>query len=97
MRSEIIDAIGDKKIITFTYSGKHREVEPHCLGENASGNIILRGYQIDGGSISREPEGWKLFKVEGISSLEILDADFDVRKDYKRNDSAMSKIISQIW
>jgi hypothetical protein len=67
----ICDAIRLKRVLRFVYHGGVREVEPHVYGRNASGNELLRAYQLRGASNSGEADGWKMFNVEDISHLAV--------------------------
>ena len=93
MNPVICSAIRSRQIIRIDYSGGFRIVEPFCYGVSASGNEMLRAYQREGYSLSGKPEGWKLFRVSGISSLTVIDVHFDGnRLDYKSRDPAMATI-----
>jgi predicted DNA-binding transcriptional regulator YafY len=92
MNAAIDGAIHDKRRLRFSYHGTMRLVEPQCHGLGNKGTELLRGHQLKGGS-QREP----LFDVSKISGLEVLDEHFDKPgPNYKKNDSAMVKIFSQL-
>ena len=92
MNTMIDDAIRRKRRLRFTYHGSIRLVEPQCHGIGSKGTELLRGHQVQGGS-QREP----LFDVSKMSQLEMLDEGFDrPGPNYKKNDSAMVKIFSQL-
>lgn len=96
MSQVIIDAITNKEVLTFTYEGFSRTVEPHTYGINTAGHAALRAYQTGGGS-SRGTLGWKMFLVSGIHGLSKSGATFaSARPGYKRGDSGMSKILAQL-
>lgn len=92
IEAKIISAIQSKRVIVIGYSGSRREVEPHLLGVNAKGNKCLSAFQTAGGSAA----SWRAFLVEKITSVELLDDQFDVRKGYNPNDSTMSVIIERV-
>ncbi len=93
MNSEICAAIKNKAVVQFNYHGETRVVEPHCHGMSSKGNEVLRGYQTGGGSVSGNPNPWRLFIIGDISSLEITDNTFDgPREDYNPNDKGMVQI-----
>lgn len=58
MLQTITDAIRNRLVLTFTYSGITRIVEPHAVGISKAGNLILRCYQTHGGHMDR-PEHWR--------------------------------------
>jgi hypothetical protein len=74
----ICRAIKERKTVEFHYDGLHRKVIPVAHGMHAkSGNSVLRAYQIDGFSSSRTLPVWSLFRVDKISSMIILEEEFD--------------------
>ncbi|MEI7036503.1 hypothetical protein [Fulvimonas yonginensis] len=85
-------AIEHRHRLRIVYSGKERLGEPQCLGESKRGTVVLRVYQIRGGS---HPEA--LLDVAKVTTLELLDEHFDEPgPHYRRNDSAMRRIICQL-
>ena len=93
----ISSAIHDRHLLSFTYDGFPRVVEPHCCGTDKKGHPALRAYQVQGGSESGEYVGWKLFHIREIRQLTILPGKFPVpRPDYKRNDKGFLRIDAQI-
>lgn len=86
------------KRVSFTYDHKPRVVEVHALGMDKSGDDVIRGYQVEGGSVSGSPSDWRLFKVKRIAGVpQILDNDsLAPREGYSMGDKAMSVIDAQI-
>jgi phosphoketolase len=82
MENIIIAAIKEKKILSFTYSGYPRIVEPHIYGTNEGARQLL-GYQIRGSSSSGGalPE-WRRFKIFAMQNLQILNEIFPGRRSY---------------
>jgi len=96
MRPEICDAIHKRRLLRFRYAPGLRVIEPYAYGANEAGHELLRGYQIEGESESRE-RGWKLFRVDEISELTTLDDEFaGPRLGYMRNDPSMTVIYCEI-
>lgn len=93
MITNVIDqAIREKRRLRFVYHEKVRVVEPQCHGIGHRGTELLRAHQIEGGT-QAEP----LFDVSQISDLKLLDERFGKPgPNYKRNDSAMREIFSQL-
>lgn len=90
MHELIIDAIEQRRVIELDYHPGIRFVEPHTYGISSDGNGLLRAYQTAGESASGEHVNWKLFRVDRIASLRVLDDSFDgPRPSYRRGDSAM--------
>ena len=85
-------ATHQKRRLRLVYHGTARLVEPQCHGIGRKGTELVRVHQIKGGS-EREP----LLDVSKISELELLDEHFDKPgPNYKKNDSAMVTIFSQL-
>lgn len=93
----IIAAIQGKRLLSFTYDGQPRIVEPHTLGIDTKGHLTLCAFQVGGGSRSGASTGWKNFRVEGMSDLAVLSARFIApRPEYARFDKAFREIHAQL-
>ena len=79
---QIIEAIEDVVIVQFDYKGFHRIVEPYELGQTILGDNLLRGFQIAGEAFGRRVEGWKLFRLDYISTMEVSAEEFPIRGEY---------------
>ena len=96
MKALIETAVSKMKCIEFMYDGYPRIVEPHCFGISAKGYYVLRGFQV-GGSSSSGKLGWRLFELDKIDQLIVLDEYFqNTRPDYRRGDKNMSRIIIEL-
>lgn len=74
---DLCDSIAQRRMISFTYDGHPRVVQPAAYGTHiTTGNLLLRGYQVDGSSHSRKPPLWDLFSVEKMVGLQILEETF---------------------
>lgn len=94
---KISSAIKNKQLLSFTYAGYVRVVEPHTYGIDSKGHPALRAYQVRGGSESGEYVGWKIFHVSEIQGLTDTQEYFaQARPQYRRNDSAFSTIHAQL-
>ena len=94
---EISRAIREKRLLTFSYDGYSRTVEPHTYGIDVKGHESVRAYQVGGGSSSGEYRGWKMFHVSEMSGLSVTSAHFaSARLDYKPGDKAFSTIYAQL-
>ena len=88
----ILQAIGTRRRLRFTYNGRPRLVEPQCYGIGTRGTTLLRAHQLEGGD-QREP----LFDVAKITGLSMLDETFAAPgPHYQRDDSAMVTIFGQL-
>jgi hypothetical protein len=91
----IIDALRNRKVLEFSYNGQPRIVEPQSYGLSKKTNqLLMRGYQRAGGSVSGYTRGLRLFDVAKISTLRPTGEQFSkAQPEYNPNDSAMSKVI----
>ena len=93
----ICEAINNNNLLTFTYDGYSRIVEPHTFGTDKKGHEALRAYQVSGGSDSGEYVGWKLFHIHEMFNITILQEKFDgPRPKYTQGDSGFSHIQCQL-
>mgnify|MGYP000952986836 CR=1 FL=1 len=96
MLQTIVDAIQNRKILSFTYSGINRVVEPHAVGVSRSGNDVLRCYQIQGGHTAPGHE-WDLCKICNMSNLSATGEIFmGERPGYSRGDKHMVTIYAEL-
>ena len=93
MRREICNAIHRRKLISFLYKGRRREVEPHLLGYDSDGDLTLSAWQIAGGSGT----GWRDFHLSKLSGLTIGLTEFSgPRPGYNSKDQTISRIICRL-
>jgi hypothetical protein len=79
----LVRAIAEKRVLHFSYAGHPRVVEPYAYGVSATGEAVLHGYQIAGGSTSKPPPGWRTFAVSGITDVVGTERRFSkARADY---------------
>lgn len=92
------DAIKEKKVVLIRYKDGpivlpgHRTIEPHAFGTATSGNKVIRAWLREGvsktGDSGKSPmPGWRLFRLDRIKSIEILDEKFKTRVGYNSKDS----------
>ncbi len=95
--SSVSQAIKERRLVSFTYDGYLRTVEPHTHGVDTKGHNAMRAYQVSGGSVSGERHGWKLFHMAAVSDLVVLSKTFSgPRRGYKRGDNAFRLIHAQL-
>lgn len=113
-RNDIVDAIQNMEVIKIYYQGDntinrgYRTIEPHVIGKNKNGEILVRAWQQAGASDTKNtrpekwgPKGWwRLFKLSGISSVLPTGYNFGYYPE-KRNynpdgDSQMVEILMQV-
>ena len=90
-------AIENRRVVTFTYDGHHRVVEPFLLGVTTRGTLALRGYQTAGTSTHGQVPGWHLFSLSKIESIEVTRSEFEgARALYNPTDKAMLRIYARV-
>lgn len=98
-------SIKQKNVITINYQGEEygkglRDIEPVCLGVSKAGNMVLRAWERQGVSHSKEVEGnpipgWRLFRLDKILTYQLQGDKFtEMRPKYNPNgDKLMSSVI----
>jgi predicted DNA-binding transcriptional regulator YafY len=95
MDADIAKAIHERRRLRFFYDGGARVVEPYVYGACET-HELLRAYQVSGYSRSRA-SGWKLFRVEEIVDIALLDERFEEpHTDYMRNDPCMEVVYAEV-
>lgn len=96
MLQVIIEAIQNRKVLSFTYSGIARVVEPHAVGVSRAGNEVLRCYQTQGGHATTGHE-WDLCEISKLSKLAFTGQHFvGERPGYRRGDKHMKTIYAEL-
>jgi hypothetical protein len=117
-RDNVYDAIKNKDVVFIYYAGDetvnkgYRTIEPFVLGRSKAGNLVLRAWQQNGATDrgnnpSRQNDeipGWRLFRLDGITSLVKTLRKFETdptymstnRPKYNPKDSQMSEIMIAI-
>ncbi|MCM1513363.1 MAG: WYL domain-containing protein [Oxalobacter formigenes] len=86
-------AIQNRLVVTFTYDGLHRVVEPYTLGLSTAGRLALRAFQTEGNSKSGRTYDWHLFSVENIRDITMTESRFlPTRPGYNPADKGMRTI-----
>lgn len=97
MEDIIIEAIENRNLLEFNYDGHYRVVEPHTYGIFKNGSEKLAAFQVDGTSDKGDVPDWKLFTVEKINGLGILEDTFNgTRPGYRQGDSRMVEIHAEL-
>lgn len=91
------EALKQNKRLQLSYDGHKRTVEVHAIGTSKAGKTIVRVWQTEGDSQSKQPVGWKLLNLHEATALVIVDdASEAPRTGYKRADRAMAEIIVEL-
>lgn len=91
------EALKAGKVLELRYDGYSRSVEVHAVGYTKANHAVMRVWQIRGGSVSDERQGWKLMRLDEATSARISEEDsLAPRLDYKPGDKAMFRIICEL-
>ena len=64
------EALARQKRLGLRYNTFERIVEVHAVGLTRESNLVMRVWQVRGGSLRNEPVGWKLMRLdEGFSHI----------------------------
>src|SRR4051794_37565066 len=69
--AEVCSAISDRSLLSFTYGGRARIVEPYLHGYTSTDREVALCFQREGDSASGGG-GWRLFHVDEMKALEVL-------------------------
>lgn len=88
----ICSAIRNKQILTFSYKGSRRTVEPHLLGYDRDGDLTLSARQLSGTGI-----GWRDFHVSRLSGLSTTEETFLAsRAGYDGRDKTIKRVVCRL-
>ena len=91
MKSIICSAIRNQQLLSFTYKGNEKIVEPHLLGiKKGSDKDTLSAWRVKSTDFS-ETSNWCNYSLENITNLKALNETFSGKRDgYNPNDETMS-------
>ena len=91
------EALRLKKCLEVIYDDYTRVVEVHAVGTSTAGHLVMRVWQVRGGSVHNEPVGWKLLRLDEAVRLGILNEESSApRRGYKQGDKGLSVILCQL-
>jgi hypothetical protein len=96
MNATICQAIKERRLLELRYHEHTRTVAPHVYGLDTTGDELLSGYQVWGGSEGGEAAGWKSFKVREIENVQLTTRKFGPRPEYRHGDRALAEIYCQV-
>jgi hypothetical protein len=90
-------AIRDRQVISFTYDGLQRVVQPATYGEATTGKLTLRACQVGGASRRNTVPCWELYTEAKMLGPELTGKVFETfaLTGYTRSDSAFTRIIAE--
>jgi predicted DNA-binding transcriptional regulator YafY len=87
------NAIHAKAVVTFTYEGTPRTVEPYMLGLSTYGNITLVGWQKSGAA----GEGFQSYLIDKIRSALITEDAFETpRVNFNPSEFGMKHVLAKV-
>lgn len=91
------DALRSSRVLQVRYDGYTRDVEVHAVGLTKEDHAVMRVWQVAGGSVSNEPVGWKLLRLdEATGAFVTTQNSLAPRPGYKRGDKVMSVVKCQL-
>ena len=90
---DISDAIRDRAVLSISYSGSIRIIEPHLIGVTMADNVALSAYQVEAPS----GVGFRIFVVNDIAAIERTGENFEEpRPGFNPNDQTMKEVLTSI-
>ena len=91
------EALRTRSVVTFTYKGQARTVEPHALGKASDDKPALLAWQTSGGSNTEPPPGWRVFIVAEIEGLAVTTEKFEKpRADYSAKGRGLKSVEAEV-
>lgn len=69
-----------------------RLVEPHAIGTSAGGHRALLAWQVEGGSRSDPPTGWRTFLLSEIGDVALTVRGFTAQPTYRPEKASLREI-----
>jgi len=83
--------------LEFSYEGYGRLVEVHIVGVSTSGNMIMRAWQVSGGSSQSDAIGWKTFRLDAATGGTLTkQTSWAPRDGYRKIDREIVRVICQV-
>src|ERR1700730_11301427 len=91
------EAIRSAKILEVRYDAFLRALEVHAVGYSKQNNLVMRAWQLSGGSAGGEQIGWKLLRLDRAEGSFLTDRDSSApRQGFNRGDPAMVRIVCEV-
>ncbi len=97
MTFDWVAAIHDRAVVTFTYDGLPRVVQPATVGTSTAGRAAVRACLIDGLSRRNSIPCWELYSIDKIIAPRRYGSMFVsfALSGYTKQDSGFSSIIAE--
>ena len=90
-------ALRSGHVLRLRYDGYTRDVEVHAVGFTKDDNAVMRVWQVAGGSVSNEPSGWKLLRLdEAFEAVVTTERAMAPRNGYNPADPVMKVMTCQL-
>jgi hypothetical protein len=97
LNEQLCTAITRRSLVMFEYGDLIRVVEPHRVGVNSAGRLMLSGWLRAGYSRSDPAGGWRNYLLSDVRSLQLLDAPFaGTRPGYAAHDARMREVLCEL-
>ena len=91
------EALRSGHVLELQYDSYSRLIEVHAVGFTKDDNAIIKAWQVGGGSVSNEPTGWKLLRLDDITGAVVThQKSLAPRSDYQAGDEVMQVITCQL-
>jgi hypothetical protein len=85
------NAILTERQVTCTYEGRHRELCPHIIGTNKSGEEVVLAWQFGGESSGKLPQ-WRCLRLAKVSDISARNGRWHEGGSHKKNQVCVSEI-----
>lgn len=90
LASTACEALREGQCLELRYDGYVRIVEVHAVGRSQANHLLMRVWQVRGGSVGGEEVGWKLLRLDEIRSVRFIqEKSAAPRRGFNRDDPAM--------
>jgi hypothetical protein len=84
-------AILAEKQVVCSYEGRHRELCPHIIGTNKSGEEVVLAWQFGGDSSGPLPQ-WRCLRLAGVRDAQARDGRWFAGGSHKTEQSCVTEI-----
>jgi hypothetical protein len=85
------NAILNEKQVTCSYQGRHRELCPHVIGLNKSGEEVVLAWQFAGESSGKLPQ-WRCLRLAEVGDARARDGRWHEGSSHRTEQTCVSRI-----